>query len=129
MRRRVRIGMALAMGLALGACAGQPTTPLPNPAQTAMHEWDHGPPWGPEELPWVSPPQVLAYAPGSWGPGYWGPGPWWGPSVGIGLGFGRGHWWRGHRGWHGGHGAWRGGFHGGWRGGGGHVRGGGRGRH
>ena len=71
-------------------------------------------PGGPEEVPWVAPPQMLAYG---YGPGYWGPG-YWGPSVGIGLGFGfgRGYWGRGYRG-------------GAWRGGGGHFHGGGRGRH
>jgi|SRR6476469_3827151 hypothetical protein len=121
--RRWRLGAILAAGLALAGCAPQSATPLPNPAQIAAHEWDHGPPWGPEEIPWVAPPQVLAYGygPGYWGPGYWGPG-YWGPSVGLGLGFGfgRGGWGRGYRGYHGG-------YHGGWRGGGGHFRGGGRG--
>ena len=79
------------------------------PAADGYHFGDDHP-WGPEEQPWVAPPEVLAYGPGYWGPGYWGPGYWgWGPSVGIGLGFGfgRGYWWHGHRGWHGG------GFHGG----------------
>lgn len=121
MRRSLRFGMVLAAGLALAGCATQPAQRLPDPSVVAMQEWDHGPPWGPEEIPWVAPPQVLAY-----GPGYYGPyGPYyWGPSVGIGLGFGvgRGYWWRGHRGF--------GGFHGGFRGGGfrgGHFHGG-RGR-
>jgi hypothetical protein len=126
--RRWQLATMLAMGLALAGCATQPATPLPDPAQIAAHEWDHGPPWGPEELPWVAPPQVLAYGygpgylgPGYWGPGYWGPG-YWGPSVGLGLGFGFGRGWgRGYRGYYGG-------YHGGWRGGGGHFRGGGRGR-
>src|SRR3954452_19326222 len=96
MWRRHGFGVGLALPLALAGCATpQPATPLPNPAQTAMHEWDHGPPWRPEEQPWVAPPQVLAYGygPDYWGPDYWG----WGPSVG--LGFGRGYWWRGHRGY------------------------------
>jgi hypothetical protein len=115
--RRWRFGAMLALGLALAGCATQPATPLPDPAQIALHESDHGPPWGPEEIPWVAPPQMLAYG---YGPGYWGPG-YWGPSVGLGLGFGFGRGWgRGYRGFHGGH-------HGGWRGGG-HFRGGGRGR-
>ncbi|MDO9707293.1 hypothetical protein [Paracraurococcus lichenis] len=118
MRRGILLGMA-AGALALAGCAApQPATPLPDPAVVAMHEWDHGAPWGPEEQPWVAPPQVLAAGPGFWGPDYWGPG-YWGPSVGLGLGFGvyRGHWWRGHRGYYGGHfGGWRGGhFHGGGR--------------
>lgn len=130
MRRHHGFGMVLAVGLALTGCASpQPATPLPNPALTAMHEWDHGPPWGPEEQPWITPPEVLAYGPGYWGPGYWGPGYWWGPSVGLGLGFGfgRGHWWHGHHGHYGRYGGWHGGWHGGWRGGGGHFHGG-RGR-
>ena len=86
-----RFAAGLAAALALGACTLPPATPpLPDPSQIAAHEWDHGPPWGPEEAPWVAPPQVLAYGYG--GPGFWGPG-YWGPSVGIGLGlgFGRGH--------------------------------------
>src|SRR6476659_5687351 len=98
--RQWQLATMLAMGLALAGCATQPATPLPNPAQIAAHEWDHGPPWGPEEIPWVTPPEVLAYGygPGYWGPGYWGPG-YWGPSVGLGLGFGfgRGGWGRGYR--------------------------------
>jgi len=108
MRRRLRLGAVLVAGLALGGCGGQAATRLPDPSQVAVHEWDHGPPWGPEEIPWVSPPQVFAYGPAPWG-----------PTVGLGLGFGRGYWWRGHRGF-------RGGFHhrGGFRGG----HGGGRGR-
>ena len=121
MRYGMRFGAVLAVGLALGGCAMQPAASLPNPEQVAMHEWDHGPPWGPEEQPWVAPPPTYAYLPGP----YDGPGYWWGPSVGlgIGLGFGRGSWWRGHHGHYGGwHGGWRGG---GWRGG--HVHGG-RGR-
>lgn len=114
--RRGRSGAMLAIGLALAGCTTPPATPLlPNPAQLATHEWDHGPPWGPEELPWIAPPQVLAYAPGYWAPGYWGPG-YWGPSIGLGFGIGRGGWGHGYRG-----------YHGGWRGGG-HFRGGGRGR-
>lgn len=120
MRCSLRFGTVLAAGLALAGCAAQPAQRLPDPAVVAMHEWEHGPPWGPEEIPWVAPPQVLAY-----GPGYYAPGPFWGPSAGIGLGFGigRGHWWRGHRGFPGGiHGGFRGGHHGG-----GHFHGG-RGR-
>ena len=111
-----RLGMIL-LTLGLAGCSIPPATPLPDPARIATHEWDHGPPWGPEEQPWVAPPQLLAYGygPGYYGPGYWG----WGPSVGIGVGFGisRGYWWRGGHGYHGG----------GWRGGGGHFRSGGRG--
>ena len=81
--RRWRLGAILAAGLALAGCAPQSATPLPNPAQIAAHEWDHGPPWGPEEIPWVAPPQVLAYG---YGPGYWGPGYYWPGYWGVGLG-------------------------------------------
>ena len=99
-----RFAAGLVAGLALGGCTLPPATPpLPDPAQIAAHEWDHGPPWGAEEVPWVAPPQLLAYAPGYWGPGYWR------PSVGVRLGFGRGHWGRGAVGF-------RGGRHGGGRG-------------
>jgi hypothetical protein len=124
MRRQVRFGAVLAAGLTLVGCAAQPTARLPDPSQVAMQEWDHGPPWGPEEVPWVAPPQILA---DGYGPGYYNP-YYWGPSVGIGLGFGigRGSWWRGHRGFHGGFGGFRGGHFGGFRGG--HFHGGGRGR-
>jgi uncharacterized membrane protein YgcG len=90
-------------------CATQPGPALPDPALVAAHEWDHGPPWGPGEEPWVAPPTYY-YDPDPW---YWG-----GPAVGlgVGIGVGRGHWWGGHRGFG------RGGWHGG---GGGHFRGGG----
>ena len=105
MRRGVLLGLA-AGALALAGCvAPQPATPLPDPTLVAMHEWDHGPPWGPEEQPWIAPPPVLAYAPGYWGPGYWGPS-YWGPSFGLGIGVGRGTWWPRHRAWYGG--GWRG---------------------
>lgn len=101
----------LAVLLGLGGCASQPAVTLPDPALVARHEWDHGPPWGPEEQPWVAPPAILAYAPGyAYGPGFWGPG-YWGSSVGIGvgIGLGRGTWWRGYRGVYGGHrGGWGG---------------------
>jgi hypothetical protein len=99
-RRQARFGAVLAIGLSLAGCATQPAPLLPDPSQVARHELAHGPPWGPEEIPWVTPPEVLAYGPGYWGPGYWGPG-YWGPSVGIGLGFGMwgGRGWRGHPGW------------------------------
>ena len=126
----MRAGWLMAFGLGLAACATQPATPLPDPSRIAAHEWDHGPPWGPEEIPWAAPP-ALAFAPGYAAPWYgspwYGPG-YWGPSFGVGIGIGRGHWWRGHPGWRGGgpNGGWRGG--GGWHGGGGHFRGGGRGR-
>ena len=118
MRGTWRVGASAVLLLALAACATSPTPALPSAEQVASHEWDHGPPWGPEEIPWVAPPQVFAAGPGYWGPGYWAPS----FGLGIGLGVGRGHWWRGHPGW-------RGGYHGGggWRGGG-HHRGGGRGR-
>jgi hypothetical protein len=109
MRRQIRFGAVLAAGLALAGCATQPVARLPDPAQVAQHEWTHGPPWGPEELPWVAPPQILAFGPNDWGPGIWGP-PYWGPSVGIGLGFGRGHW-RGRPGFHHHRGFHRGGRH------------------
>ena len=91
----------------LAGCATQPGPALPDPAVLAAHEWNHGPPWGPEEQPWVMPPSYY-YDPYPW---YWG-----GPAIGLGFGVGRGHWWGGHRGF--GHGGWHG--HG-------HVHGGGRG--
>ena len=112
MRHRMRFEAMLAAALLLAGCATQPAMRLPDPSLVAMHEWDHGPPWGPEEIPWVAPPQVLTSAPGYWAPSI---------GTGLGFGFGRGHWWRGHRGFRGGaH------HHGGFRGG--HVRGRGRGR-
>jgi hypothetical protein len=69
---------ALLLLLAFGACAA-PGPPPPDPSLLAMQEWDHGPPWGPAELPWVAPPAPPAY------PYYYG-------GAGIGL---RGSWWRG----------------------------------
>ncbi len=117
---------ALALLLAgLAGCAGRTTATLPNPAVLAAHEWEHGPPWGPEELPWVPPPETYAYyRPSPW---YWS-----GPAVGLGIGIRRGHWWGGHRGHYRGGLIGRGGFHrgfpGGFRGGfhGGRHFGGGR---
>ena len=89
----------LLLGLTVAGCAQSgtppdaPATPMPNPAQLAPHEWDHGPPWSPYETPWVLPPDTL----GPW-PGVVG--------VGVGVGgavvVGRGWWWRGQPG-----GAWR----------------------
>ena len=116
----IRLATAAALLALLAGCAAQPRTALPNPAQLAAHEWDHGPPWGPEEAPWVAPP-VAFYDPYPW---YWG-----GPAVGLGVGLGvrRGYWWGGHRGGFGRgfHGGGFGGYRGGFRGGGGHFRGGG----
>jgi hypothetical protein len=125
--------LSLALLLAgLAGCAGRTTTALPNPEVLAAHEWEHGPPWGPEELPWVPPPETYAY---------YDPYPWYraGPTFGVGIR--RGHWWGGHRGWHGrppgliGRGGFPRGFHGGshrgFRGGfhgGGHFGGGRHGR-
>jgi len=88
----VRIRLAL-LGLALGlaGCGTTPRTPpSPDPAVVAAHEWDHGPPWAPGEIPWVTPPSNYALL----GPGYYDPYPWyWGPSAGIGFGVRRGYWW------------------------------------
>jgi hypothetical protein len=94
----MRVALLLGLGICLAGCeTGQVGPPPLDPAVIAAHEWDHGPPWGPEEPPWVAPPADYAL----FGPGYYGPSPWyWGPSVGVGVGFGlrRGHWWGGHRG-------------------------------
>ena len=108
--------------LALAACTPRPAPPQPDPALLATHEWAHGPPWGPQEPPWIPLADWPVYGPGygygpaGWAYDPWGPGGWWGPSFGIGLGFSRGPWWRGHRappGWahHGWHGGFRGGGH------------------
>ncbi len=108
----------------LAGCAGRTTTSLPNPQVLAAHEWEHGPPWGPEELPWVPPPETYAsydHYPWSWA----------GPTAGIGIGIRRGYWWGGHRGHYRGGLIGRGGFHRGFPGGfhgGGHFGGGRRGR-
>ncbi|MBL6455334.1 hypothetical protein JMJ55_08380 [Belnapia sp. T6] len=119
----MRTHLAVLLLAGLGGCAAQPRTALPDASVIAAHEWDHGPPWGPEEIPWVAPPPDTYYAGSPW---YWG-----GPAVGlgVGIGIGRGHWWGGHRGgfhrgggWHGGRGFHRGG---GWHGGRGFHRGGG----
>jgi hypothetical protein len=105
-----------ALGALLAGCTAQPRTTLPDPAVLAAHESEHGPPWGPEELPWVAPPV-----------GFYDPYPWYagGPTIGLGLGVRRGGWWGG--GYRGGYrssfigrGGFRGGFHG--RGGGGRGR-------
>ena len=96
--KRLRfLGMAMLAGMAAG-CATRPTATLPDPSVVAMQEWDHGPPWGPEEIPWVAPPTSYALL----GPGYptYGSPYYWGPTsgAGVGLGLGRGYWWRGsHR--------------------------------
>ncbi|MBL6078410.1 hypothetical protein JMJ56_10370 [Belnapia sp. T18] len=106
---------AMALLLAgLAGCASRSATPLPNPQILAAHEWEHGPPWGPEELPWVPPLETYAsYDPYPWS--------WTGPAIGIRRGF----WWGGHRGHYRGGLIGRGGFHRGFHGGG-HF---GRGRH
>ena len=114
----MRHGLVAGIALALAGCATEPTPRLPDPSVIAMHEWDHGPPWAPTEIPWVAPP-TIAYAPGYYSPWYWGPGV--GIGVGVGYGFGRRGWWHG-----GGSRGFRGG---GYRGGGGHFHGGGRGGH
>ena len=110
-----------ALAALLAGCAAQPRTTLPDPAVLAAHEAEHGPPWGPEEPPWVAPPM-----------GFYDPYPWYagGPAIGLGLGVRRGGWWGGgYRGshWGGYRGGFigRGGFHGGRSFG---HRGGGRGR-
>jgi hypothetical protein len=71
----------------LAGCAG--VSPSPDVA-LAGHEGAHGPPWAPDESPWVAPPLLVAeYAP------YWGG--WHGPGVYGGfIGIGRLH--RGHHG-------------------------------
>jgi hypothetical protein len=94
----MRVALLLGLAVSLAGCeTGQVTPLLPDPSVMAAHEWDHGPPWGPGETPWVAPPVDYALV----DPGYYyAPSPWyWGPSVGIGLGVRRGHWWGGHRGW------------------------------
>ena len=108
-----------ALGALLAGCAGQPRTALPDPAILAAHEAEHGPPWGPEEPPWVAPP-VSFYDPYPWYAG--------GPVIGLGLGVRRGGWWGGHRGGYRSGFIGRGGFHGGRGFGHGGGRGGGRGR-
>jgi hypothetical protein len=89
----MRVALLLGLAACLAGCATGPATPpLPDPAVMAAHEWDHGPPWGPEQLPWVAPPVDYALL----GPdySYYDPSPWyWGPPVGFGLGVGRGYWW------------------------------------
>ncbi|HYZ34195.1 MAG TPA: hypothetical protein VE684_18135 [Crenalkalicoccus sp.] len=129
-----RCGAALAVALSLGACTA---TSVPNSASLAPHEWDHGPPWGPLDQPWVAPAATYAgplygYPYDGWyGPGWYGPG-WYGGGAVLGFGLG------GYRSW-GWHGPWRGGWHGGWhrggwhgggsRGSGGRSGGGGHGHH
>ncbi len=108
---------ALALLLAgLAGCAGRNVSPLPNPEVVAAHEWEHGPPWAPEELPWVPPPETYAY----YDPYPWA---WSGPAVGLGFGIRRGTWWGGYRGHYRGGWSGRGGFHRGFPGG---FHGGGR---
>ncbi len=91
----------------LAGCAGRSTTALPNPEVLAAHEWEHGPPWGPEEIPWVSPPPSY-YS-------YYDPAPWYWGGASVGLRARRGPWWGGHRGFHRGRSGLigRGGWHGG----------------
>jgi hypothetical protein len=84
------LGVAL-LGIGLAGCATGPRSALPDPAAMAPHEWEHGPPWGPEEIPWVSPPVVNdSYL--------YGPYPWYAGGPAIGLGVRRGFWWGGPRG-------------------------------
>lgn len=86
------LGLALLGGI-LAGCATGPRPALPDPAVLAAHEWEHGPPWGPEEIPWVSPPTAAVfYDPDPW------PYPWYAGGPAIGLGVRRGFWWGGHQG-------------------------------
>jgi len=84
--------VALVLALALVGCATGPAAPeapaqpMPNPAELAPHEWDHGPPWSPYDTPWVLAPDTLAPWPGMVGVGV---------GVGGGVVVGRGWWWRG----------------------------------
>jgi hypothetical protein len=100
------VGLGLLCAV-LPGCATPGAAP-PDPAVVAAHEWYHGPPWGPEELPWVAPPTIVLAGSPYYSPYYYGVG------AGLGFGFSRGAF-RGHRGH----------FHGMSRGGG--HRGGGRG--
>jgi|GEM_PF-4370074 hypothetical protein len=82
----MRSCLPIVLVLLLAACDTTPPAPVVNPAALAPHEWDHGPPWGPEEIPWIPPPPIAT-------PYWWG--------YGGGAWIGRGYWWRGpyaHRG-------------------------------
>jgi hypothetical protein len=108
------------MGAGLAGCATGPSVG----AALEGHEGLHGPPWAPNEAPWVAPPVLAADL---WPYPYYSDLGWYGGGLGLGFavlnrphfrhfGFG-GPGFRGGRGFHGG-------FHGG------HGRGGGgRGRH
>jgi hypothetical protein len=75
----------LLAGALLAGCAGVPPSPM---VALEGHEGAHGPPWAPDEPPWVAPPVLVADQAPYWG-GWHGPGIYAG-FVGVGR-FGHVH--------------------------------------